>query len=1022
MIVTTAASDTAAKANAPVPVAPVPGAAVDGRSLAVRMQPFPISPSAPTAQSKLAEIEADIAANIARAVASETNNHDRWSSLRHCLQQPGPRSVLLTIFAGSPFLTALVVRDLERLERLLSLSPEAHLDDVFSSLMASAMAPATTQSSLMRALRQAKSEIALSTALADLGQVWPVMTVAAALTRLADTATAAAVRFLFREAATKGDWRPSNPAAPETGSGYFVLAMGKQGARELNYSSDIDLIVFFDRELATVRPGLEPSSLFVRLTKDMVRLLNERTADGYVFRTDLRLRPDPGATQVAISTDAALDYYETVGQNWERAALIKARAIAGDLSAGDRFLAELSPYIWRRYLDFAAIADIQAMKRQIHAHRGFADIAVAGHNIKLGRGGIREIEFFAQTQQLIAGGRQSDLRVRETLHALDALVARHWIARSVADDLARAYHMLRVIEHRLQMVADEQTQQMPSDQAELLRFAQFAGFADTPALSAALVSELQTVQSHYDRLFEAAPELTARASNMAFAGATDDPDTIATLSRMGYRDPAKVLATVRGWHHGRYAAVRSSVSRERLTVMQPLLIDALAETADPDLALGNFDRFLSELPTGLQLFALLRSNPRLLRLIADIMGSAPRLARILSRQRRLFDAVVDPTVLGALPGTADHRRRLAEVLGASTDLEPMLDALRIVGSEQSFLIGMRVLSGGVTPADAAFAYSDLADVLVCALHQRIEADLVAVHGRFPGGGAVIIAMGRLGSREMTAASDLDLIVVYDVPAEAISGNLRSDGDKPLAAAQYYGRLTQRLVAAFSAPTSEGVLYDVDLRLRPSGQKGPLATSLQSFSDYQVAEAWTWEHLALTRARVVSGPPDLTARVEAVIREVLLRPRDPVTTASDVRDMRLRIAAEKSTTDIWDLKQVRGGLVDLEFIVQYLQLINAATRPDVLDTNTRAALSKLAAAGALSASDATDLSAAAQLLGDLNGVLRLLAEGPFKPDTAPRGLKDCLSRTGQAPAFGVLEASVREAQDAVRDIFGRVLGT
>jgi glutamate-ammonia-ligase adenylyltransferase len=977
-------------------------------ALGAVMEPFPDVFDAAASGDKLASLDAEVAAR------------PELAHLRTYLATPATRSVIAAVLAGSPYLTGIIMRDAARLQRVLSAEPKAHLAVITDGLFEAAGDLAMTPAGLMGKLRAAKAEVALMTALADIGGVWPVMTVTAALTSLADSATAASTRYLFRQAAVRGDWLARDLERPEAGSGYFVLAMGKHGAGELNYSSDIDLIVFFERELCTVRPGLEPTGFYVRLTRELVRFLSERTSDGYVFRTDLRLRPDPGATQVAISTEAALGYYETVGQNWERAALIKARPVAGDIPAGESFLQELGPYIWRRYLDFAAIADIHAMKRQIHAHRGFATVAVAGHDIKVGRGGIREIEFFAQTQQLIAGGRQSDLRMRRTLDALDGLSARGWIGPTVAAELASAYRFLRGIEHRLQMIADEQTQRLPSEPIALEAFARFAGYPGVEAFSQALITQLGVVQNHYDRLFEAAPELTARASNMVFAGEADDPATIEALTRMGYANPAQVLATVRGWHHGRYAAIRSPASRERLTVVQPKLIEALAETIDPDLALANFDRFLSELPAGLQLFALLRSHPGLMRLIADIMGSAPRLARILSRRRRLFDAVVDPAAFALLPTIADHRRRLNEATAGVADIETFLDALRIVGSEQAFLIGVRVLAGTAPPVAAARAYSELADVLIGALHRRIEADLVVAHGTFPGGGSVIVALGKLGSLEMTASSDLDLIVVYDVPQEALTGNMTSSGAKPLSAAQYFGRLTQRLVAAFSAPTSEGVLYEVDLRLRPSGQKGPLATSLSSFSAYQTGEAWTWEHMALTRARVVSGPPDLTRRVEAAIVEVLCRPRDAGKTAADVRDMRQRIAAEKGTDDIWDLKQVRGGLVDIEFIAQHLQLVHAPAVPDVLDTNTAAALAKLARHDLLSPGDSEILTQAADLIGGLNALLRLLQDGPFKPDTAPRGLKECLARAGHAPSFKVLEAQLRDTQADVKTVFDRLI--
>ena len=700
--------------------------------------------------------------------------------------------------------------------------------------------------------------------------------------------------------------------------------MGKYGAGELNYSSDIDLIVFFDRDHIRTAPGVEPQGFFVRVTRDLVQMMSERTGDGYVFRTDLRLRPDPGATQIALSTTAALIYYESFGQNWERAALIKARACAGDIAAGKELLDELAPFIWRKYLDYAAIADVHAMKRQIYAYRGFAHIAVAGHNIKLGRGGIREIEFFVQTQQLIAGGRQSELRSRQTLVAMAKLVDRGWIKPHVAKELSEAYLYLRRIEHRLQMVADEQTHEVPDDPARLESFAMFCGYPDTAMFSRQLIARLETVQKHYAALFEDAPELTPGSVNMVFAGQIDDPGTVAALKEMGFSQPSEVLAIIRGWHHGRYPAVRSPRARERLTEVQPLLVAALADTADPDRALASFDRFISELPAGVQLFSLLRANPALLRLLADIMGTAPRLSRILSRRRRLLDAVLDPRTLGMLPTAEELDRIIAGELGdGEHDIQYVLDRARVVGSEQQFLIGIRVLSGAIKANQAGGAYALLAERLINALKGAVERELVRAHGQVPGGGAAILAMGKLGGREMTAASDIDIILIYDFDDTAT----QSDGARPLAPQQFYARLTQRLISALSAATAEGTLYEVDMRLRPSGLQGPVATQLKTFVDYQTTTAWTWEHMALTRARVISGPAVLRAQVDAAVRASLVWPRDRAKIAADVLAMRERIAKEKGTEDIWDLKQVRGGLVDVEFIAQYLQLVHAGKHPE-----------------------------------------------------------------------------------------------
>ncbi|MFO7297541.1 MAG: bifunctional [glutamine synthetase] adenylyltransferase/[glutamine synthetase]-adenylyl-L-tyrosine phosphorylase [Pseudomonadota bacterium] len=925
------------------------------------------------------------------------------------------RELLAGILAGSPYLAGLIRRDPTRLVRLLVQPPEESREQLLEAV-AQRSAEASSVAELMSALRVFKNEIALLTALADLGGVWELSEVTSTLTRAADAAVEQAVRFLFRQAVANGSWLAPDDPTPDRSSGYIVLGMGKYGAGELNYSSDIDLIVFYDKSRLKLRPDLEPQPFFVRMTRELVRILLERTGDGYVFRTDLRLRPDPGATQVALTTDAAFTYYESFGQNWERAAMIKARPVAGDISAGEAFLRELSPFIWRKYLDFAAIADIHAMKRQIHAHRGFGEIGVAGHNIKLGRGGIREIEFFVQTQQLIAGGRQPDLRTPVTLEALDRLAARGWIKPQVRDDLSRAYVYLRGIEHRLQMVADEQTHALPESPEALTAFARFAGYPSTAELSAELVQHLATVQRHYAALFEDMPELTRGGVNMVFAGEADDPQTVEALAKMGYSQPHQVIETVRGWHHGRYPAVRSARARERLTEVQAVLIEALAQTANPDGAFAAFDRFLAQLPTGVQLFSLLRANPSLLRLVADIMGSAPRLAGILSRRRRVLDAVLDPRVIGTLPTAEELDALIRQEFESASDFQEILDRARVIGNEQMFLIGVRILSGIIVAGQAGGAYALLADHLIRALQEAVERDFARVHGHVPGGQASVIAMGKLGGREMTAASDLDLILVYDFAPDAE----QSDGSRPLAPSQYYARLTQRLISALSAPTAEGSLYQVDMRLRPSGQKGPVATQLSSFVEYQAHEAWTWEHMALTRARVISGPPELRAKVEAAIRNALVRPRDRAKIAADVLDMRRRIEAEKGTDEIWDLKQVRGGLVDVEFMAQYLQLVHAAEHPEVLDQNTLRALQKLDSKGLIPAGAGPTLIRASRLLNDLTQIVRLCVDGPFRPEQASQGLKDLLARAADAPSFHRLEADLRQMLEETASLFDKVI--
>jgi [glutamine synthetase] adenylyltransferase / [glutamine synthetase]-adenylyl-L-tyrosine phosphorylase len=384
------------------------------------------------------------------------------------------RALLLAVADHSPFLWRLITADAARLYHLLCTEPEVRLDEILREL-AEAGDKISDQPSLMRLLRRARQELALLIALADLGGIWCLDKVTQALSRAADTFVRCALRYLLREAHSRGRLL-CDGAQLEEDCGVVVLALGKLGAGELNYSSDVDLVVFYNADCKCLAEGVTPAPFYVRLTQTLARLLSERTSDGYVLRVDLRLRPDPGSTAVAISTQSALNYYEVVGQNWERAALIKARPIAGDVALGESLLDELSAFIWRKYFDYAAIADIHAMKRQIHAVRGHGQVTVPGHDLKLGRGGIREIEFFVQTQQLIFGGRRPTLRGRRTLDMLSALQSEGWITQHAADDLSQAYIQLRTFEHRLQMIADEQTQRLPSDPEALERFALFCGY------------------------------------------------------------------------------------------------------------------------------------------------------------------------------------------------------------------------------------------------------------------------------------------------------------------------------------------------------------------------------------------------------------------------------------------------------------------------------------------------------------------------------------------------------------------
>ncbi len=938
--------------------------------------------------------------------------------LRAEVDKPRVAALLAALADHSPYLWRLASQHPDRLLRLLASPPEAALAQCLDRLQSECDA-VEAAADAMPVLRSAKAEVALLVAVADLGGVWDLDRVVDALTRFADRAVAAALAALLRDAATSGKLlRRDGDIGVDCG--IAVLMLGKGGGRELNYSSDIDLVVVYDPIASALAPGVEPAPFYVRITQALVRLLGERTADGYVLRVDLRLRPDPGSTAIAISVPAAFVYYETMGQNWERAAFIKARPVAGDLALGRTFLRELAPFVWRKYFDYAAIADVHAMKRQIHAFRGHAEVTVPGHDVKLGRGGIREIEFFVQTQQLIFGGRRPNLRGAATLAMLAELRVDGWIDEVAVSELTVAYRFLRRIEHRLQMIADEQTQRLPIESGALAQFALFAGYDDYAGLEADLLTQMRIVETHYARLFEHAPGLDAAAGNLVFSGEAIDPETVETLRGLGFSKSAEAVEIVRGWHFGRRPAVRGARAREVLTELVPALLSAFSGSGDPDAALARFDTALGRMPAAVELFSILKSNAALRQLFADILGVAPRLAATVTSRPHLLDAAIDSTGRSMTPEEIQARvaspgptiRHDVDGLGRT---EEVLDRARDIAREEQFLIGLRLLAGSEEPARAGQHYADLAGAIVRALLGQVASDFEVEHGCVPGGAVVVVAMGKLGSREMTAVSDLDLLIIYDFDPE----HPDSDGPRPLAAPRYYTRLSQRLIAALTVATRRGALYDVDMRLRPSGNQGPLATQFRGFLRYQSDEAETWERMALTRARVIAGDVALGHRIDAIIREQLLRPR-PAMLGREILALRALVTAGKGAGDAWDLKLAPGAQLDVEFLAQYLVLRHAPAHPALLGLSTTETFGVALALGLLAPEDGVALVEASRLYTGVTEIMRLAIEGRFDPDKAGSGLKRRLVAVAGLPDFSTLERSLAETRSAVRAIFETVL--
>ena len=921
----------------------------------------------------------------------------------------GAWPALAPVFSASAYLASLARQAPERLYGILADEPAGRLDALIAEAAAAGADPANGAARL----RRAKGDLHLLTALADLGGVWDLDAVTGALTGFADAAVVAALEIAVAEAHERGRLR-SQDSAPGAGPlpGLFVIAMGKHGGFELNYSSDIDVSVFYEPATLPVAEGIEPQGFAAQLTQRLAQLLQERTPEGYVFRVDLRLRPDPAATPVAVPVEAALEYYETVGQNWERAAFIKARACAGDLPRAAAFLEELKPFVWRRYLDYAAIADIHSIKRQIHLHKTDERLSAPGHNLKLGAGGIREIEFYVQTQQLILGGRDPRLRSSRTLDALEALRLAGHVTAEAARDMTEAYGLLRSWEHRIQMIGDEQTHRLPEADEARRRVAALSGSGDLRSFDALVGRTLKRVNRRYGELFPEEEPLASRFGSLVFTGVENDPETLGTLARMGFSDPPQVSQTIRAWHHGRISATRSERGRELFTRLAPRLLDAAAASGAPDAAFNRFVDFFSGLSSGVQVQSLLLAEPRLLDLLVKVLAYAPVLARTLARRPAVLDALLDPGFFA--PFKAEDVRVIGEAAAAAGDFEATMDAVRRVHREQAFRIGVQVMSGVASAEEAGGAFAELADACIGALAPASLAEVERLAGRFPGQTAVI-ALGKCGSREMTARSDLDLMTLYRA-----EGPGAASADKGWSAETFFGRFTQRLVAALSAPTAEGGLYEVDLQLRPSGTAGPVAVSFPAFEAYYERSAETWELLALTRARVAwASSPAFAKAAEQAIEAALRRPRDAAKTCADVLEMRALMELQRPPSGFWDLKLSPGGLVDIEFVAQYLQIVHAGAGGP-LEAHTAAALQALASRGLASPAETRDLTAAWTLQQTLSQLLKLALPDNAEPDAEPEGFRQMLARAGSSRDFAALRRKLESARNRARRAFVAVL--
>ena len=852
---------------------------------------------------------------------------------------------------------------------------------------------------LMFLLRQSKNRASLLIALADITNSWNLQQITGALSNFADLAVELTVKFLFAE---KFSQKLLSSTKPDK-SGFIVLALGKLGGYELNYSSDIDLIVLYDPDRSTYKGKISAKEFFIRLTQEMVEILSARTADGYVFRTDLRLRPDPYSTPVAVSTKAAQIYYENVGQNWERAAMIKSRFIAGDEEAAKKYLQFLGTYIWRKYLDFNALEDIHSIKRQIDAKTDYKPGELLGYNIKTGKGGIREIEFFAQTQQLIWGGREPLLRGNTTCGTLLKLEETGHIDKATANDLIKTYEFYRKVEHRLQMVNDEHTHSLPNNEATLKIFTEFLGYDSLEKFKNDLSASLTLVQKHYARLFTDSPSLSTGSGNLVFTGVASDPETLLSISKMGFKDPEKISEIIRGWHHGRRRATRFRRVREILTELIPHILKSFGASSNPDEAFIKFDNFLGQIPSGVQLFSLFEERPELIDLLAEIMGNSPWMAQNLSRSPALVNRILMTDFTSKFPRIWDLRESLNKALSHGIDFEEKMKIIRRWKHDKEFQVGIRLLKNNATHEYSAWNLSDIAEVVVEQVlkltHEQEESKIK--------GQTAILAMGKLGVRELTFGSDLDLVFVYN--------------SKDAKAAAYYSKIVSKFTAYMSSLSSDGNLYEVDTRLRPMGEKGTLAVSVETYEKYYQESAWNWELMALTKARIIIADDKLRKKLQDIITKNLTRKIDAKTLAADMAKMRTKIAESNRDNDIWDVKYVRGGIFEIEFIFGYYILTEGYKHPDIIHANfeNKNIALALAEKKIISAKTADDLGEAFTLLRNVQSAIRLTTSNGFKELEASTNQKRMMTNSLATAKFDTLKTKLIATEELVHKYYKEI---
>jgi glutamate-ammonia-ligase adenylyltransferase len=945
--------------------------------------------------------------------------------------RPGLVSPLLRLLGGSPALAGALAAEgpgwpalLDVVERVPVRDGRAHRE----ALEAAGLSGPLTRGALQAGLRRHRRRELVRIGGRDLLGLATVDETMREITALADGVIGCAVACLRARLVEEwGEaWRPEGtgrrPAA------FCVLGMGKLGGEELNYSSDVDLVCLYERD-GEQADGRTLGQFFSRLTEELTRALGEVTSEGFCFRVDLRLRPGGGEGPVAVSLPAALSYYETWGQTWERAAWLKARPIAGDHGLGETLLAELVPFVYRRYLDFGTIEDLKAMKRRVDA--SLRAPGAVRRDVKLGRGGIREVEFLVQAQQLVHGGKDARLRQRGTLAELAALARHGYVDPGLADALAAAYRFLRDVEHKLQIVQERRTQLLPTDPEALAMLARRLGLRGADAVdafSAAHARHTGTVHRAFDALFYGAEAERRREGQTELAALIEELDqeerALWRLGALGLRDLEAAYRDLRLLRDGPPHAPASARRRQALAELAPALLAEIARSAAPDRALRHLATFISTIGARTSYLHLLLENPQVMRLLVRLFATSELLSAFFLRHPELLDSLVRADLVRVVRSADDLAAELATRMAAAPDLEAELDTIRRFRHEEFLRIGVHDIQGSLEPDEVRRQLTDLAETCLgaaLAVARREVLGRAALPPEPPVEGLAVVGMGKLGSGELNYASDLDLIFVYE-PGDPAWWSGRAVPH------EVFTRVAQRVISALQTPTREGIAYRIDTRLRPSGNQGPLVSSLEAFAGYHRTSAQLWERQALIKARVLSGPPGLRARLEAVIEEFVYGRGLTGAEVAEIARIRGRIARERGEGGAGgaSIKTGRGGLVDVEFVVQMLQLRHGHDHPGVRVRATRSAITSLERAGLLAPGHAHTLSAGYGFLRALENRIRLERDEPVEAIEANAEALLSLARRLEYPGS---DAEAREAlradharhRDGIRAVYDRHFG-